>query len=1095
MKALITILLLLQYGWHALAGTTPHLKFIENKNQWDAGIHYRATIHGGYMGVTNSGFDFQFIDLHKVNEQHYSRLHSANEGGDFTAYETIDAWSIKLSFLGGRASVPKAKGKSKEYYNYFLNNDASRWASAAHAYEEVTYENFYSGIDLRVYSQGPHGKYDWIVKPGENPECIQWRYDGAASVVLEEGSIHARTPLADIIERKPYAYQDKNGIRYEVEVMFVYTGYTFKYAFPSGYDPCYDLIIDPLLIFSTYSGATADNWGSSATPGENGTLYSTGVVRDLYQGQNGQNITGELNRVTGSFQIDNAGGYDIALFKYDSSGNSLLWASYLGGTANESPHSLVMNNSKELLVLGTTSSGNFPTTAGAFSREFKRGTATSPTGIGFANGSDIIIARISRDGKQLLSSTFLGGTANDGLNASVGPLTKNYGDEQRGDIIVDQEDNVFISTVTASSNFPVANGFDMSYNGGDSDALVIKMNKELSTIQWATFLGGNDVDASHTMKFDLNGDLIVGGGTVSADFPTTAGSYQTLFAGQGDGWIARIAKDGSTILNSTLSGTSGFDQIYFVDLNQEGDIYTYGQTSGAFPVTAGVYNNPNSGQFIQKFNNGLTSIKFSTVFGSGIGIPNISPTAFLVNDCNNLYVAGWGGNVNRNRNYWQSGTNNMPVTSDALQSTTRGSDFYFMVLTDDATQLLYATFLGGNQASIHVDGGTSRFDKGGVVYHAVCAGCGAGYDDFPTTNRAWSRLNNSQNCNNAAFKFDLSSLTARLQTNNIERTMPGITRVCIPDAIVFQNLSTGGEIFEWDFGDGVRRVLTDTTSIVYKYKDPGTYVVKLTAIDQGTCKVLDQVSRTIVVDLAQSSVQDDDALCEGDSYALTASGGVSYQWVDNVNATVGLQSAVIVKPGKTTKYYVTITEASGCTRYDSVLLTVVPAIVPEFNLKRESSCLIRPYVSVENLRADSTDYTFTFDMGDGTQSDLPSLDHIFDTDSTYRVKLIAQREFCVFEESKTVDVTSIIIPNVITPGRQDGKNDAFTIQYGKPGRTPADAGLKVNLLVYNRWGNVVFESADYRNDWVGGDLAAGVYYYEVTIEGYATCKDWIHLVK
>lgn len=136
-------------------------------------------------------------------------------------------------------------------------------------------------------------------------------------------------------------------------------------------------------------------------------------------------------------------------------------------------------------------------------------------------------------------------------------------------------------------------------------------------------------------------------------------------------------------------------------------------------------------------------------------------------------MSGWGGAINASRGFWISGTSGMPVTPDAYQKTTAGSDFYFIVLTNDASEMLYATFLGGNQSPVHVDGGTSRFDKGGIVYHSVCGGCGGGFDDFPTTPNAWSRLNQSINCNNAAFKFDLSSLKARIQTNNITFDMPG----------------------------------------------------------------------------------------------------------------------------------------------------------------------------------------------------------------------------------------------------------------------------------------------------------------------------------
>ncbi len=261
--------------------------------------------------------------------------------------------------------------------------------------------------------------------------------------------------------------------------------------------------------------------------------------------------------------------------------------------------------------------------------------------------------------------------------------------------------------------------------------------------------------------------------------------------------------------SSTLTGTSGFNQIYFLDLNSDDEVYVYGQTEGTFPVTAGVYSNPNGGQFLQKFSHDLTTLKFSTVFGSGRGIPDISPTAFLVNDCNNIYMSGWGGFINTALGFWEgSSTRGMPLTDNAYQKTTSGSDFYFMVLTADASQFLFGTYLGGTQSRTHVDGGTSRFDKSGN-----CVSCGmppvvrvaTGQDVllpiFQPLPAYGPRTNNSPNCNNAAFKFDLSSLKARIQTNAVGLKVPGLNKVCFPDKIVFQNRSTGGKSYEWKFGD------------------------------------------------------------------------------------------------------------------------------------------------------------------------------------------------------------------------------------------------------------------------------------------------------
>src|SRR5690606_18714714 len=213
--------------------------------------------------------------------------------------------------------------------------------------------------------------------------------------------------------------------------------------------------------------------------------------------------------------------------------------------------------------------------------------------------------------------------------------------------------------------------YSTTYKGGTTDAIVLKLSHNLDEQIWGAFLGGSGADAAYTLKLAANGEVLVAGGTMSADFPVTAGCYQGTHAGDADGWIARISADGQSLLSATFTGTSSYDQIYFLDVNENGDVYTYGQTAGSdFPVTAGVYSNPNSGQFIQKLTPDLSALVFSTVFGSGRGIPDISPTAFLVNECNNLYMTGWGGVVNSATNHWQSDTRGMPLTPDAYQTTT-----------------------------------------------------------------------------------------------------------------------------------------------------------------------------------------------------------------------------------------------------------------------------------------------------------------------------------------------------------------------------------------------------------------------------------------
>lgn len=1068
----------------------PPVHFIENKNQWPAEVDFFSPIPGGAMQLTSGSFRFYFLDERRLEEMHESAHHGFSEMAAGFGNCSIEGNFVEMKLLGANtAAVALPFSELPVYYNYFLGSDNTKWASHARAFAGVYYSSVYAGIDLKVYSNGNNLKYDFVVMPGADPSQIVTSYAGGL-VYLADGSLRIKTSLAEITEMKPVAYQIVNGNKVFVECAFQLQDETISYSFPKGFDSCYELIIDPLLIFSTYSGSTADNWGSTATPGENGTLYSSGITNHL-------NAGGTFPATPGSFQTSYGGLYDVSILKYDSTGQQLLYASYLGGSGSESSHSLVVNANHELVVLGTTSSLDFPTTAGAFDRTFNGGTFEYNV-LPYDLGSDIYVAKISSDGTQLLASTYLGGAANDGLNPTTSPLAPNYGDQLRGDIITNASGDIFVSTVTSSADFPVVNGFDLTYGGGETDGLIIKLPSTLAGITWASFLGGAASDASHTIKLDANGIIFTGGGTTSPDFPTTAGSFQTLYAGNADGWMASIAGDGSAILAATFTGTPSFNQVYFLDLNQQGEVYIYGQTVGAFPITAGVYNNPLSGQFVQKFDNSLSTLLLSTVFGSGGLIPDISPTAFLVNECNNLYMTGWGGAVNSLTQHWDSNTFGMPVTADAFQSTTSGSDFYFIALTADASQLLYGTYMGGSDSRTHVDGGTSRFDKSGVVYHAVCAGCAAfnklghSTSDFPTTPMAWSNKNNSGNCNNAAFKFDLSSLKAHIQTNNMALNQPGYNSVCLPDKVVFQNISTGGQVYYWDFGDGAKSIRMNKDTIVHAYQRPGKYIVKLKAVDQGTCIGKDSTYTAVYVYQPMGAAQDDARICEGTSTQLNAFGGVLYEWKTEDGKVFSTMGTTTVMPASDTTFMVSITDAAGCITPDTVNITVVPEVKVDFDWQKVQDCFSRPALQVTDL-TDPEAETF-FDFGDGNTSDLDQTLHNYTQDGNYAVRIVGKREFCVFEKRVDLNFFTLKVPNVITPEQSPGKNDKLKIVYGD--RLISEAGIHVSLIIYNRWGNKVYESKNYQDDWAGEGLPAGVYYYEASIEEEeVTCKSWVQIVR
>jgi gliding motility-associated-like protein len=314
-----------------------------------------------------------------------------------------------------------------------------------------------------------------------------------------------------------------------------------------------------------------------------------------------------------------------------------------------------------------------------------------------------------------------------------------------------------------------------------------------------------------------------------------------------------------------------YDQAYIMDLDNGDNVYFFGQTLGLYPVTSGVYSNTGAPQFIHKLNNNLNNTIFSTVFGSVNSTEiNITPTALLVDVCSNIYAVGWGGNVNNSGN-----TFSMAVTPDAFKSTTDGSDFYLFNLSANATNLIYASYFGENGGvGDHVDGGTSRFDKSGIVYEAVCASCG-GTNSFPVTSGVAGPDNNSFNCNMAGFKFnfDLTSL----QIITATATPP---TGCAPLAVDFTYTATkpGTEYF-WDFGDGT----TSTSRFPsHTYSAAGTYNVRFILRDPLNCNPVD--STTLTVSAGQRKTNTiNKTICEGQSVTI---GNQTFTTSGNYNVTL-----------------------------------------------------------------------------------------------------------------------------------------------------------------------------------------------------------------
>jgi gliding motility-associated-like protein len=884
------ILLLNIFPFFLAAGNEDgNVRFEVNKGQWPSQVRYRADVPSGACFLEQKSITWNFTDPsaagHNHNHSSDSDEHSRNLRGH--------AFRLNLIGASNHATL-SPEGIYGDYSNYYIGNDSRKWASDVKAYSTVNWKQIYPGIHWKVYSNNQGMKYDFILEPNADPSNIQMQYDGLEKLQINQGKLLMITSVGTITEDAPIAFQEKNGVRIPVECQFNLNKNTITFKL-GRYDKSLPLIIDPQLVFGSFSGSTIDNWGFTATYDQAGNTYSAGVVFGV-----GYPVG------TGAWQQNFEGGTgsrpcDIGIIKFSPTG-AKMYATYLGGNGNELPQSLIVSSSNELFVFGTTGSSDFATTHNAFSREFKGGPQISilRNGITFTEGTDMFITRFSENGNNLLASSLIGGTSNDGLN-TANQLRYNYADEARGGIVIDQNNNIIIACSTTSTDFPVpGNGYQPEFGGGTQDGMIVKFNENLSSVFWGTYLGGSAPDGIFTLAIDRYANVYVAGGTTSTDFPTSSNAHQTSNAGgQSDGFISVIRANGQELLSSTYYGSDLYDQIYLLALDRQSRVYVYGQTEkgGTFYQDNFNFQENNGKQYISMFTNNLEDRTWSTTFGRGSAKPDITPTAFTVDICGQIFVAGWGGSSNSAPDGSTfGGTTGLTITDDAFQTSTDNNDFYLMVLDEQEQSLIYASFFGGATSSEHVDGGTSRFDRRGVMHQAVCAGCG-GRDDFPTTPGVWSNINGSPSgCNNAVFKFDF-----QLPSTVASFTSPSIG--CAPFTVDFNNTSVYGTTYRWQVNGS--EVSTDENPS-YTFTNAGVYTVRLIAENPTTCNVVDTFFKQVRVVNSTRDVFDSLEICLLGSQEIGPSFPIDpyYQvsWIPETGLQNPKEQSTIATPNESTNY-------------------------------------------------------------------------------------------------------------------------------------------------------------------------------------------------
>jgi hypothetical protein len=553
--------------------------------------------------------------------------------------------------------------------NYLIGPASESAPTDIPHYKKVRYYDVYPGIDVVYYGNNRLLEYDFIVKPGADPKKIRIAFSGARAMHINPaGDLVIGTGADPIVQKKPRVYQQIDGAQQAVDAAYVMSSGDEVGVKLGPYDKTKPLVIDPVLVYSTYFGGTGSgDQPYSIAVDATGSVYVAGFTtstdlpiiggaQSTYAGQTdafivkldptgtqvvystyiGGSSTDEAHSlavdaggnvyITGfttspnfpivnGFQATRGGAQDAYFLKLNSAGNAIVFSSYLGGTADDRPFSLAIDPSNNIYIAGSTASGNFPT--------------MNPYQANSAGGfADIFVTKIGTTG-SLLYSTYVGG----------------FGNDQPLGIAVDAAGGAYVTGFTTSLNFPVVNAVQVGFGGNPDDAFVFKLSPAGSALEYSTFLGGIASDNGVRIAVDKEGGAYVTGMTASLNFPT-AKAYQILPAGESDAFLTRLSPDGKTVVFSTFFGGFQTESGTGIAVDVTGNIYVAGYTNSFdLPTANGIqqFIGGNRDAFIVKFMPDGNSTMFATFLG---GLEADAAVSMAVDATENIYVTGLTNSAN-----------------------------------------------------------------------------------------------------------------------------------------------------------------------------------------------------------------------------------------------------------------------------------------------------------------------------------------------------------------------------------------------------------------------------------------------------------------
>jgi hypothetical protein len=676
---------------------------------------------------------------------------------------SLDSALVKIQFVGAEQN-PQIAGVDEQEYktHYYRGNDPAQWHTHIPNFAKVSYPNLYPGIDAIFYGDKNRFEYDICVAPGANPQDVKLRVEGAQKLSIDaSGNLCMQITEAQHVQmQKPVIYQMIEGDRVFVDGEFVLLAQN-DIGFEIGpYNLAQTLIIDPVLLYSTFLGGSNQDIGHAIAVDSAGNAYVTGATFSI-------NFP-----VVNAIQPSNIGNPDVFVTKINSAGSALIFSTYLGGVNNNQGLGIALDSSSDAYITGSTSSPNFPITAGVFQ--------SLMTG-----NTNAFITKVTSTG-ALSYSTYLGGNNSDFGNA----------------IAVDGSGNAYIAGFTSSTTFPLMNPIQATLNGFNN-AFITKINSNATALIYSTYLGGSGTDHAQGIALDGNADAYITGYTDSTNFPITSGAFQTALGGFQDVFIAKINSSGSALDYSTYLGGSGADQGLGIAVDGSGSAYVTGFTGSThFPVTLGAFQTTMSAArvgFITKMNPTGAALVYSTYLG---GTSFDEAHAIAIDTFGNAYVVG------------TTFSTNFPTVNPIFST----GNIFLSEMNSTGTDLLFSTHFGG--VGVDTGSGVALDPIGNTYLTGVTSGI------FFTTPGAFQTTYGG---NNDAFIIKVSSIIPIVTSiDPTEGPTTGGTYVTITGA----NLTPNTQVF---FGPNEATVICASSTSVVAISPPGIGTVDVTVTtDVGT---------------------------------------------------------------------------------------------------------------------------------------------------------------------------------------------------------------------------------------------------------------------